>query len=653
MRRCRDVQPLRLGAAASAAGRRDVVPFDLSGLPQVGSARLAAAIAVWLARAFDQPVFDIGCRGEALDAHLAGLEPWFETLPPLRVEVDLDQPFADCLTRVSAALDAHHGQATFLRDIVHRYPELKGGSEDGVAARLQAAITIGDDAAVARDGDAALLIHMSTDGSACEWRVDTSRVQAPIEVLQRQCAVFLRAAFSAPDVAAGRVPVIGPEERHRLLVEWNDTARAITGPPTIPDQFEAQVARTPDAPAVATWRGGLSYRELNSRANRLARCLQARGVHPGSLVGLHLERSVDMVVALLGVLKAGAAYLPLDPAYPIERTRSVVADSGAALVVTQSSVAAMLPPDVARLEIDAAAAEMAAQPDADVTRAIGPHDLAYVIYTSGSTGGPKGVMLEHGNVTSFFAAMDSCIGVEEPGVWLAVTSLSFDISVLELLWTVCRGFSVVVHCDPRGGTAIAPPAPAAPIDLSLFYFSSDESTGGAERYRLLTEGAVFADRHGFEAVWTPERHFHAFGGLYPNPAITSAAIAALTDRVKIRAGSLVLPLHHPVRAAEDWSLVDNLSNGRVGIAFASGWHPNDFVLAPAEPSRRQAGDVRRSADDAPPVARRAADAEGARTTATSPCARCRARCSRSCRSGSPPPATPTRSARPARSAPTS
>ena len=250
-----------------------------------------------------------------------GLEPWFETLPPFRVEVDLEQPFADCVTRVTAALDAHHGQATFLRDIVHRYPELKGGSEDGVAARLQAAITIGDDAAVARDGDAALVIHLSTDGSACEWRVDSRRVQAPIEVLQRQCAVFLRAAFSAPDVAAGRVPVIGPEERHRLLVEWNDTDRAITGPRTIPEQFEAQVARTPDAPAVATWRGGLSYRELNSRANRLARTLQARGVTPGSLVGLHLERSVDMVVALLGVLKAGAAYLPLDPAYPIERTR--------------------------------------------------------------------------------------------------------------------------------------------------------------------------------------------------------------------------------------------------------------------------------------------------------------------------------------------
>src|SRR5262249_14412230 len=86
--------------------------------------------------------------------------------------------------------------------------------------------------------------------------------------------------------------------------------------------------------------------------------------------------------------------------------------------------------------------------------------------------------------------------------------------------------------------------------------------------------------HGFEAVWTPERHFHAFGGLFPNPSVMSAALAAVTERVKIRAGSVVLPLHHPIRIAEEWSLVDNISQGRVGVAFASGWHADDFVFSP-------------------------------------------------------------------------
>src|SRR5690606_12614994 len=97
---------------------------------------------------------------------------------------------------------------------------------------------------------------------------------------------------------------------------------------------------------------------------------------------------------------------------------------------------------------------------------------------------------------------------------------------------------------------------------------------------LLLEGAKFGDRNDFTAIWTPERHFHAFGGLYPNPSVASAAIAAITHRIQIRGGSVVLPLHHPIRVAEEWALVDNLSHGRVGIAFASGWQPNDFVLRP-------------------------------------------------------------------------
>jgi natural product biosynthesis luciferase-like monooxygenase protein len=126
------------------------------------------------------------------------------------------------------------------------------------------------------------------------------------------------------------------------------------------------------------------------------------------------------------------------------------------------------------------------------------------------------------------------------------------------------------------------------MDFSLFYFSDDADTGtGRERYRLLLEGARFADQHGFKAVWTPERHFHPFGGIYPNPAVTGAAVAAITERVEIRAGSVVAPLHHPIRIAEEWAVVDNLSDGRVGLSFASGWHANDFVLAPESyPDRR-------------------------------------------------------------------
>ncbi|HYK42698.1 MAG TPA: MupA/Atu3671 family FMN-dependent luciferase-like monooxygenase [Thermoanaerobaculia bacterium] len=123
--------------------------------------------------------------------------------------------------------------------------------------------------------------------------------------------------------------------------------------------------------------------------------------------------------------------------------------------------------------------------------------------------------------------------------------------------------------------------------FSLFFFSADGSETSADRYRLVLEASRFADRHGYAAVWTPERHFHPFGGPYPNPAVLGAAIAMVTDRLQIRAASVVLPLQNPIRVAEEWSVVDNLSHGRVGVSFASGWHVNDFVLSPANYTERR------------------------------------------------------------------
>jgi 8-amino-7-oxononanoate synthase len=126
----------------------------------------------------------------------------------------------------------------------------------------------------------------------------------------------------------------------------------------------------------------------------------------------------------------------------------------------------------------------------------------------------------------------------------------------------------------------AEPPPA--MDFSLFFFASEAQRSATERYRLFLDCAKFADRNGFSAVWSPERHFHTFGGLFPNPSVVGAAVAASTERIRIRAGSVVLPLHDPVRVAEEWAVVDNISGGRVDIAFATGWSPDDFVLAPGE-----------------------------------------------------------------------
>ncbi|KIA66030.1 MupA/Atu3671 family FMN-dependent luciferase-like monooxygenase [Nocardia vulneris] len=142
---------------------------------------------------------------------------------------------------------------------------------------------------------------------------------------------------------------------------------------------------------------------------------------------------------------------------------------------------------------------------------------------------------------------------------------------------------VVNHAGAVAGTvaSCAPDSRAgAAVEFGLFFFASDAQQRSSQRYQLLFDSARFADAHGFSSIWLPERHFHKFGGLYPNPAVLAAALAPVTERVRIRAGSVVLPLHDPVRVAEDWSVVDNLSDGRVDVAFATGWNPDDFVLAP-------------------------------------------------------------------------
>jgi natural product biosynthesis luciferase-like monooxygenase protein len=393
--------------------------------------------------------------------------------------------------------------------------------------------------------------------------------------------VFARALAAGIDGPLAAVPVLSADELQRVLQQWNRSDAPPPAEPCVHRQFAAAAARWPAREALRCGDERLAYGELQQRVERLAGWLRGRGVGLGDRVGICTQRGVGMVVAVLATLRCGAAYVPLDPGYPHERLQFMAGDAElAALVVDAASAAAAPAAACARIDLDAdASAIAAAAPLLD--DGTGGDQLAYVIYTSGSTGRPKGVMVRHRNVANFFVGMDHVLGTE-PGVWLAVTSLSFDISVLELLWTLCRGFTVVVH---RGdgkpaAAAAARPVQARPITFSMFYFASDEGEHAEDKYRLLLEGARFADQHGFEAVWTPERHFHAFGGLYPNPAVASAAIAAVTQRVAIRAGSCVVTLHHPIRVAEDWALVDNLSKGRVGIAFAAGWHGRDFVLRP-------------------------------------------------------------------------
>ena len=393
------------------------------------------------------------------------------------------------------------------------------------------------------------------------------------------------------DAKVYQVPFLSESDLYKIFDEWNKTSVEYQKNICIHQIFEEQTLKTPDNIAVFCNGKSLSYKQLNQKANKLAHRLRNIGIGTESLVGIHLYRSVEMVVTILGILKSGGAYVPLDPGFPIERILFMIENSNCDLIITQSELSENTTNSLKQiLLIDSDWQKIEIESEANLNTGVISENLAYVIYTSGSTGKPKGVMVQHNNVVNFFTGMDQNIRFDPPGTWLAVTSLSFDISVLELLWTLCRGFKVVIYAEvdwkPIDIKSIADESERK-IEFSLFYFSSYAGEKQDEKYRLLLEGAKFADQNRFSAVWTPERHFHDFGGLYPNPAVTSAAIAAITKHVRIMSGSVVSPLHSPIRIAEDWSVIDNLSNGRVGISFASGWQPNDFAIMPDNYERRK------------------------------------------------------------------
>ena len=412
-----------------------------------------------------------------------------------------------------------------------------------------------------------------------------------MKLLKEQFTAFIEGTSVLKESPITEIAIISSEEKRKLLEEWNKTNTTYSIDKCIHQLFEEQVVKTPSAIAVFCKGESLTYDELNKKSNQLAKKLKKSGVGAETLIGISLHRSVDMMIAILGVLKAGGAYVPLDPEFPKDRILYMVQDSKCSVIITEQKLKKEFDSVKAKLiSIDNDWKEISKESGDNSKSSVTSNNLSYVIYTSGSTGKPKGVMVQHRNVVNFFAGMDKHIKFDPPGVWLAVTSLSFDISVLELLWTLCRGFKVVIYAEEDWKSEQLKSTilkNQQRIDFSLFYFSSYASENPNEKYRLLVEGAKFADQNRFTAVWTPERHFHDFGGLYPNPAVTSAALATITKHLRIMSGSCVSPLHHPLRIAEDWSIVDNLSNGRVGISFAAGWQPIDFTLMPQNYERRK------------------------------------------------------------------
>lgn len=266
-----------------------------------------------------------------------------------------------------------------------------------------------------------------------------------IERLTAHFKVLLENAVAIPGRTLSKLPLLSKQEYQQVLYEWNTVASSKRSEICLSQWFERQAARAPEAYAVVDGHKQLIYRDLNVRANQLARYLQRSGVGPESLVGLFLERSIEMVVALLGIIKAGGAYVPLDPAYPKDRLDFIVEDAEIDVILTSGDLVARCPGKTAKLiSIDSDWSSISRERTEDLPCKAHPDTLAYVIYTSGSTGRPKGVAVTHRNVARLFEATDAQFAFSSKDVWTFFHSIAFDFSVWEIWGALLYGGKLVI-----------------------------------------------------------------------------------------------------------------------------------------------------------------------------------------------------------------
>ena len=345
-----------------------------------------------------------------------------------------------------------------LYDTVYVFQNVPDAATRGAEAAGTEWGGFGRNAAAVRTGYGFMAEFVPRDGVLLNLMFDAARFdRAFAERIPDQLAALLEAFAADPERPLASVSPLAPEERRRVLEEWNDTARDFPRGECVHGLFAAQAARTPDATAVAFGDDTLTYAELDAGANRLANRLRRLGVGPETRVGICVERGPDTVRAVLGVLKAGGAYVPLDPAYPEDRLAYMVADAGARVLVTVAALADRLPAGgaaVVRLDADAEAiaAESAAAPESGV----GEGNLAYVVYTSGTTGRPKGVQVEHRAWANAYRAWEEAYALRAgPTSHLQMASFSFDVFGGDLARALCSGGRLVpVPMD----TLLDPPA---------------------------------------------------------------------------------------------------------------------------------------------------------------------------------------------------
>jgi amino acid adenylation domain-containing protein len=398
-------------------------------------------------------------------AELEGLIGFFVNMLVLRTDLSGDPTFRELLGRVrEVCLGAYAHQDLPFEQMVERF---QPGRDLGRTPLFQVALVLQNAPKPLRDGGAGpvegglswspygvargtskfdLTLNLQETPGGLEGVLEYNSDifdEASVGRLARHLAALLEAAAREPGQRVWSLPLLTPEERRRLT--GPERAKPRRADECLHRLFEARAAARPDSFAVSFEGERLTYAELNRRANRLAHTLRARGVGPESLVGVCLEPSAETVAAILGVLKAGGAYLPLDPSYPQERLAYMLEDAGVSLVVTRPAQAGVLPADGVEtlcLEADAATIERAG--DENPAGGAEPDNLCYVIYTSGSTGRPKGVEVTHRNVSRLLSATERWFDFGAEDVWTLFHSYAFDFSVWEIWGALCYGGRLVV-----------------------------------------------------------------------------------------------------------------------------------------------------------------------------------------------------------------
>jgi amino acid adenylation domain-containing protein len=345
-----------------------------------------------------------------------------------------------------------------------------------------------------------LIIESGNSSSSFRLEFNGSMyTQESMRELVSHWEVLLAEATADPERSIHTLPILTTAQHHRIVEEWNATVGDYPAELCMQEFFELQVQRTPDAVALVDSKGNsLTYAELNSRANRLAHWLQAEGIQPSEFVGVCQRRTPEMIISVLGILKAGAAYAPLDANYPQDRLQFMLEDTQASVVLTQIDLLDRLPIGVARLvSIQDVLQQLSTYSTENLPRSNQPDDLAYVIYTSGSTGKPKGVMVRHRPAANILDWVNQTFEVTPSDRVLFVTSLSFDLSVYDIFGILGAGASLRIASDEelRDATqllhilrsepiTIWDSAPAA-LQQLLPFFDSEHQGANHDRLRLV------------------------------------------------------------------------------------------------------------------------------------------------------------------------